>query len=39
METEGYEGWYHRYSTFPFSLLSRLSLLVFAAERIFSPED
>jgi hypothetical protein len=39
METEGYEGGHHRYNTFPFSLVSHLSLSVFAAKRILSPED
>jgi hypothetical protein len=39
METEGYEGGHHRYSTFPFSLLFHLSLSVFAAERFLSPKD
>ena len=38
METEGYEGGYHRYSTFLFSLLSRLSLSVFAANEFVPPK-
>jgi hypothetical protein len=35
---KGYEGGYHRYSTFLFSLLSRLSLSVFAANEIVPPK-
>ena len=39
METEGYEGGYHRYSTFLFSLLSRLNLSSVRRKRIRSPEN